>query len=97
MRVDSDVVSNLIRKSDKRSGGSHACARVPFCRSCLKPPGKVEKTSFVVQFEAMSPNDLPIVLTQNEYMRRMKEMAAMQPGMSFYGELPDSYTGSFCG
>ena len=47
---------------------------------------------FMVQFEALAPTDMPIVITQNEYMRRMKDMAAMQPGMNFYGEMPDSYT-----
>ena len=51
----------------------------------------VEKAEFLVSFEAMSPESAPLMITQNEYMRRMKDMAAMQPGMSFYGELPDSY------
>lgn len=46
----------------------------------------------MVSFEAISPESAPIVLTQNEYMRRMKDMAALQPGMSFYGEMPDSYS-----
>lgn len=52
----------------------------------------IDKCEFIVSFEAMSPEDSPIVITQSEYMRRMKEMAALQPGMSFYGELPDSYS-----
>jgi molecular chaperone HtpG len=52
----------------------------------------IEKCEFVVSFEAMGEADAPLVITQGEYMRRMKEMAAMQPGMSFYGELPDSYS-----
>ena len=52
---------------------------------------KVDKAEFVVTFEALNPDANPILITQNEYMRRMKDMAAMQPGMSFYGELPDSY------
>lgn len=46
----------------------------------------------MVQFEALAAGSQPVVLTQNEYMRRMKEMAALQPGMNFYGDLPDSYT-----
>lgn len=91
VRVDSDVVSNLIRKSDKKVADLTPVQRTILSQLFEVAPGKVEKTSFVVQFEAMSPNDLPIVLTQNEYMRRMKDMAAMQPGMAFYGELPDSY------
>lgn len=51
----------------------------------------IDKAEFLVSFEALSPEANPILITQNEYMRRMKDMAAMQPGMSFYGELPDSY------
>lgn len=52
---------------------------------------KVDKANFLVTFEALSSSANPILITQDEYMRRMKDMAAMQPGMSFYGELPDSY------
>lgn len=52
---------------------------------------KIEKAEFIVSFEALSPEANPVLITQSEYMRRMKDMAAMQPGMSFYGELPDSY------
>ena len=51
----------------------------------------MEKSDFFVSFEALTGDSHPIVLTQSEYMRRMKDMAAMQPGMSFYGDLPDSY------
>ena len=54
------------------------------------PP--VEKAEFMVSFAAMSPDDKPVVITQAEYMRRMKEMARFQPGMSFYGEMPDMYS-----
>ena len=60
------------------------------CSSDLQVP-KVEKAEFLVTFEALAADAAPLVITQNEYMRRMKDMAAMQPGMSFYGELPDSY------
>ena len=52
---------------------------------------KIEKTDFIVTFEALGENSNPVMLTQSEYMRRMREMSAMQPGMSFYGELPDNY------
>ena len=52
---------------------------------------KVESANFIVTFEALGEAANPIIITQNEYMRRMKEMAAMQPGMSFYAEMPDSY------
>ena len=51
----------------------------------------MEKAEFMVSFAAMSPDDQPVVITQAEYMRRMKDMARFQPGMSFYGEMPDMY------
>ena len=91
VRVDSDVVDNLIRKSDRRSAGLTPVETAILSRLFEADTRKVEKASFTVQFEALAPTDQPIVLTQNEYMRRMKEMAALQPGMSFYGELPDNY------
>ena len=92
VRVDSDVVDNLIRKSDRKVADLTPVQRTILSRLFENGTRKVEKTSFVVQFEALGENGEPVVLTQNEYMRRMKEMAALQPGMSFYGELPDSYT-----
>jgi len=92
VRVDSDVIDNLIRKSDRKVAELTPAGRAILTRLFEQPTRKVEKTSFTVQFEALSENSQPVVLTQNEYMRRMKEMAALQPGMNFYGELPDSYT-----
>ena len=52
---------------------------------------KTEKTNYVVSLENVSADALPVFLTQNEWMRRMKEMSAHQQGMSFYGQMPDSY------
>lgn len=92
VRVDADVVDNLIRKSERRSAGLGAVETAVLSQLFEAETRKVEKANFTVQFEPLSPTDQPIVLTQNEYMRRMKEMAAMQPGMSFYGEMPDSYS-----
>ncbi len=92
VRVDSDVTDNLIRKSDRKVAELTPAARAILTRLFEQPTRKVEKTSFMVQFEALAEGSQPVVLTQNEYMRRMKEMAALQPGMNFYGELPDSYT-----
>lgn len=91
VRVDSDVIDNLIRKEEKK-----VADLTPEQRNILTtvfksqiPP--VEKAEFLVSFEALASDTAPLVITQNEYMRRMKDMAAMQPGMAFYGELPDSY------
>ena len=92
VRVDSDVIDNLIRKSDRRSAGLTPAQTAILSQLFESDTRKVDKASFTVQFEALAPTDQPIVLTQNEYMRRMKEMAAMQPSMSFYGELPDIYS-----
>lgn len=91
VRVDADVVDNLIRKADRRSANLTQVETTILSQLFESDTKKVEKASFAVQFEALSPDSMPIVLTQNEYMRRMKEMAALQPGMNFYGELPDSY------
>ena len=91
VRVDADVVDNLIRKEDRRTTDLTAVETTILSKLFESDTAKVEKASFSVQFEALSPDSMPIVLTQNEYMRRMKELAALQPGMNFYGELPDSY------
>lgn len=91
VRVDSDVIDNLIRKEDKKTADLTPEQRnilTTLFKSQIPP---VEKAEFLVSFEALASDAAPLVITQNEYMRRMKDMAAMQPGMSFYGELPDSY------
>lgn len=91
VRVDSDIVDNLIPKADKKSVEMEADEREMLTELYRTQLPKVEKAEFIVSFEALNPEASPILITQNEYMRRMKDMAAMQPGMSFYGELPDSY------
>lgn len=91
VRVDSDVVDNLIPKEDKKTVDLDTDEREMLSTLFRSQVPKVEKAEFLVSFEALSPEANPILITQNEYMRRMKDMAAMQPGMSFYGELPDSY------
>ena len=92
VRVDADVVERLIRKDDGRNAGLDATQRNILTTLFQSSAPKVDKAMFMVEFEKLAPGDMPIVITQNEYMRRMKDMAALQPGMSFYGELPDSYT-----
>ena len=91
VRVDSDVISNLIKKDEKKEVLLTAVQREILTQEFRSQIPTIDKCEFIVSFEAMSPEDSPIVITQSEYMRRMKEMAALQPGMSFYGELPDSY------
>lgn len=91
VRVDSDVLDNLIQKNEKRAVNLSEVQRSILTTVFSSQTPKVEKANFLVSFEALGADAMPIVITQNEFMRRMKEMAAMQPGMSFYGELPDSY------
>ena len=92
VRVDSDVVDNLIPKADKKSVDLTDVQREVLVSVFQSQLPKVEGAQFYVAFEAMGEADAPITITQDEYMRRMKEMAALQPGMSFYGELPDSFS-----
>lgn len=91
VRVDSDVITNLIKKDDKKEVNLSSLQREILTTEFHSQIPTIEKSEFLVSFEAMGSNDSPLVITQGEYMRRMKEMAALQPGMSFYGELPDSY------
>ncbi len=90
-RVDSDVIDNLVRKEDKKTADLTPEQRNILTTLFKSQIPQVEKAEFLVTFEALASDAAPLVITQNEYMRRMKDMAAMQPGMSFYGELPDSY------
>ncbi len=91
VRVDSDIIDNLIRKDDRKSADLTPL-QINILTTLFKSQiPHVDKTDFLIQFETLSPQAMPMVITQNEYMRRMKDMAAMQPGMAFYGELPDSY------
>ena len=90
-RVDADVVENLIQKENKKDVNLSAMDRNTLTNVFTSQLPKVESANFIVTFEALGEAANPIIITQNEYMRRMKEMAAMQPGMSFYAEMPDSY------
>lgn len=91
VRVDSDSVENLIPKSDKKGSDLNANQISILTTLFHSQVPKMEKSDFLVSFEALDPAANPILITQNEYMRRMKDMAATQPGMSFYAELPDNY------
>ena len=91
VRVDSDVVDNLIVKEDRREADLNAVQRAILTTVFRSQTPEVKNANFIVAFEALGETAAPIVITQNEFMRRMKDMAAMQPGMSFYSDLPDSY------
>ena len=90
-RVDSDTIDRLIVKED-----THASELAPEKQEILvsvfrSQLPKVEKAEFNVEAQALGDNVDPILITQSEYMRRMKEMSRIQPGMSFYGEMPDMF------
>lgn len=90
-RVDADVIDKLIMKEDMKKvelPNEQQNALIDMFNSQL--PNN-DKTSFIITFESLSADSLPVCITQNEFMRRMKEMSAMQGGMNFYGEMPDSY------
>lgn len=92
VRVDSDIIDNLIQKSEKKQVDLTATARNILTTMFQSQLPKEKDAQYLVAFEALGENADPVEITQNEYMRRMKEMAALQPGMSFYGEMPDSYS-----
>lgn len=87
-RVDGDVVDNLIVKEDSASTVLEADKEEALTASFKSQMPAIEKTEFMVQTMGMGENAAPVVITQSEYMRRMKDMAAIQPGMNFYGEMP---------
>lgn len=89
--VDSDIVENLIVKEERKVSAMTPAERNIFSELFRCQIPHVDKTEFLVSFESLGSESQPVQITQSEYMRRMKEMAAMQPGMSFYGEMPDSY------
>lgn len=91
VRVDSDVIDNIIPSADKKEVDLSAAQRTMLTTMFRSQVPNIEKSEFFVSLEALSADAQPIVIVQSEYMRRMKDMAALQPGMSFYGELPDSY------
>ena len=94
VRVDSDVIEKLIRKEDSIKM-SLSEAQQDLMRPVFESQmPQDEKITYNISFEAMSPSDAPIVITQNEFMRRMKEMSQMGGGgmSQFYGQMPDNFT-----
>ncbi len=89
VRVDADVVDNLIEKDEKPEIELSQAQQED-----LNPVFKSQvpnKTNYMISFEGMSPDEQPIIITQSEFMRRMKDMAELGGGMGFYGDLPDTY------
>jgi molecular chaperone HtpG len=91
VRVDSDTVDNLILKGDSKEAKLTDKQKEELQEAFTSQLPKIEKTDFTVDYKALDEKFQPIQITQNEFMRRMKEMSAMQSGMGFYGEMPNSY------
>lgn len=90
-RVDGDTIDKLIVKTDAKSVSLNEEQTGLLTGAFQSQMPKIEKTEFHVEVGSLGEEDLPVVVTQSEYMRRMKEMSQLQSGMSFYGEIPDMY------
>ncbi len=90
-RVDADVIDRLIVKDEQKGEELPESKRQVLTTVFNGQLPKLQKTEFHVEAQPMGETSAPIVITQSEYMRRMKEMANIQPGMSFYGEMPDMF------
>ena len=90
-RVDADIIDRLIVKSDapKSELSEEQSDNLSAVFRTQMP--KIDKAEFMVQVDALGEEARPVIITQNEYMRRMKEMSKFQPGMNFYGQMPDSF------
>ena len=91
-RVDSDIIDRLIVKDDVKKDELSVEERDNMTQVFSSQMPKLEHAEFMVNVEALGENAQPVVITQYEYMRRMKEMSQFQPGMSFYQQMPDSYS-----
>jgi len=92
VRVDSDVIEKIIQKDEDNKVTLTNNQRDALVTVFDSQIPAIEKTNFIITFEHLAPTANPVFVTQNEFMRRMKEMSALQGGMmGFYGEMPDSY------
>ncbi len=91
-RVDSDIVDRLIVKEDAKKTDLNKEQTDNLSQVFRSQMPKVDKAEFYVEVQALGEQNQPVLITQNEYMRRMKAMSQFQAGMNFYGQMPDSYT-----
>ncbi|MBD5311694.1 MAG: molecular chaperone HtpG [Muribaculaceae bacterium] len=91
VRVDADIPERLIAKDEQKDNGLSALQSEIMTTVFTSQLPASDNANFLVAFQALGTNVAPATVTQNEFMRRMKEMAAMQPGGGFYSQLPDSY------
>ncbi len=91
VRVDSDTVEDIIEKDEKTAVELSDKEKENLTEAIQSQLPNIEKTEFNVDFKSLGETTRPVQITQNEFSRRMKEMSAMQPGMAFYGEMPDMF------
>lgn len=91
VRVDSDTIDNLIQKEDAKVVSMTDKQKEELSEAFTSQLPKIDNTEFTVDYKALGEKSQPIQITQNEFMRRMKDMSAMQSGMAFYGEMPNNY------
>lgn len=94
VRVDSDVIEKIIQKDEVAQVSFTTDERNALISVFESQLPTIAKTNFIITFEQLAPTTTPVFITQNEFMRRMKDMSALQGGggmMNFYGEMPDSY------
>ncbi len=91
-RVDSDIIDRLIVKDDAKKSDLADDERDNLSAVFRSQMPKLDKTEFNVEVQALGEQSQPVVITQSEYMRRMKDMSRFQAGMNFYAQMPDSYT-----
>ena len=90
-RVDADIIERLIVKDDAPKNNLSEAQSDNLSAVFRTQMPKIDKAEFMVQVDALGAEASPVIITQNEYMRRMKDMSKFQPGMNFYGQMPDSY------
>ena len=90
-RVDADIIDRLIVKSDAPKSDLSDDDSANLSQVFKSQMPKLDHTEFMVQVDALGAEARPVIITQNEWMRRMKEMSRFQPGMNFYGQMPDSF------
>lgn len=90
-RVDGDVIDRLIVKDDNKAEELDDASKTNLSEVFTSQMPKLDKAEFSVEVQAIGENAMPILITQNEYMRRMKEMSQYQAGMSFYSQMPNTY------
>ena len=91
-RVDSDIIDRLIVKEDAKKTDLTKVQTDNLSQVFRSQMPKLDKTEFMVEVQALGENSKPVMITQNEWMRRMKAMSQFQQGMNFYGQMPDSYS-----